>query len=58
MPPMRKVRPCGALLAATSVGVKKNTRFSWNACSTSAVTAPSAATPMTMAAMRLCLGFT
>src|SRR5262245_49475461 len=57
MPPMRKVRPCGALLAATSVGVKKNTRFSWNATSTSAVTTPSAASPPTMAAMRLWRGF-
>src|SRR5688572_23764161 len=58
MPPMRKVRPCGALFAATSVGVKKNTRFSWNALRTSAVTAPSETTPMAMAASRLGLGFT
>src|SRR3954471_5616948 len=58
MPPMRKLRPCGALLATTSLGVKKNTRFSWNALSTSAVTAPRATTPITMAAIRLCLGFT
>src|SRR3990170_212848 len=58
MPPMRKVRPCGASLAATCEGVKKNTRFCSNAVSTSAVAAPSATTPRAMAAARLCLGFT
>src|SRR5688572_33025048 len=58
MPPMRKVRPCGASFAATCDGVKKNTRFFSNAISTSAVAIPSATTPRAMAAMRLCLGFT
>src|SRR5687767_12998023 len=58
MPPMRKVLPSGASCAATCEGVKKNTRFSWNAISTSAVAAPSAASPPTMARSRLCLGFT
>src|SRR5947207_4619609 len=58
MPPMRKVRPCGASLAAICDGVKKNTRFSLNAESTSAVAAPRATTPITIAAIRLCLGFT
>ena len=58
MPPMRKVRPTGASLAATCVGVKKNTRLRLNAVSTSAVATPSAATPSAIQAMRLCLGFT
>src|SRR3970282_29649 len=58
MPPMRKVRPCGASLAATCDGVKKNTRFFSNAASTSAAAMPSAATPSAIAARRLCLGFT
>src|SRR5437899_1223055 len=58
MPPMRKVRPCGASLAATCEGVKKNTRFFWKALSTSAAAMPSAATPTAIAVMRLCLGFT
>src|SRR5688572_8770422 len=58
MPPMRKVLPSGASCAATCDGVKKNTRFSWNAISTSAVAALSTARPPTMATSRLCLGFT
>src|SRR6266850_196377 len=58
MPPMRKVRPCGASFAATCEGVKKNTRFFWKAASTSAAAMPSAATPTAIAVMRLCLGFT
>src|SRR6266851_9580842 len=58
MPPMRKLRPCGASWAATCEGVKKNTRFFWNAASTSAAAMPSAATPTAIAVMRLCLGFT
>src|SRR5687768_1859691 len=58
MPPMRKVFPFGASLAATCEGVKKNTRFFSKAISTSAVAMPSAATPSAIAAMRLCLGFT
>src|ERR1700704_1660318 len=58
MPPMRKVRPCGASFAATSDGVKKNTRFLLNAVRVSAVATPSAATPSAMRAIRLCLGFT
>jgi hypothetical protein len=58
MPPMRKVRPSGASFAATCVGLKKNTRFFWNAVSTSAATMPSAATPTPIAASFLCLGFT
>src|SRR3990170_788517 len=56
-PPMRKVRPCGASLAATCDGVKKNTMFLLNATSTSDATTPSATTPSAMAAMRLCRGF-
>src|SRR4051812_16312188 len=58
MPPILKVRPCGASFAATCDGVKKNTRFSWNALSTSAATVPRAARPARMIAIRLCLGFT
>src|SRR3989442_4797556 len=58
MPPMRKVRPTGASLAATCDGVKKNTRFLLNAVRTSAVATPSATTPSAIHAMRLCLGFT
>src|SRR5262245_7786839 len=58
MPPMRNVLPCGASFAATCEGVKKNTRFCWNAVSTRAVATPSATTPSAIAAMRLCLGFT
>src|SRR5882672_828546 len=58
MPPMRKVRPCGASFAATCEGVKKNTRFFWKAASTSAAATPSATTPSPIAARRLCLGFT
>src|SRR2546425_8713629 len=58
MPPMRKVRPCGASLAATCEGVKKNTRFFWKAASTSTAAIPSAATPTAIAVTRLCLGFT
>src|SRR6185369_12782074 len=57
MPPMRKVLPEGASLAATCEGVKKNTRFFWNAVSTSAVATPRATTPSAIAAMRLCLDF-
>src|SRR6185436_18029222 len=57
-PPMRNRRPFGASFAATCVGVKKNTRFSWNALSTSAVAAPSAASPPRIAISRLVLGFT
>jgi hypothetical protein len=57
MPPMRKVRPEGASLAATCEGVKKNTRFFWNAVSTKALATPSATRPSAIAAMRLCLGF-
>src|SRR3979411_705859 len=58
MPPMRKVRPCGASFAATCEGVKKNTRFLLNAESTSAAAMPSAARPPTMARVRVCLGCT
>src|SRR5258706_6345677 len=58
MPPMRKVRPTGASLAATCDGVKKNTRFLLNAVRTSAVATPSATTPSAIHATRLCLGFT
>src|ERR671914_489566 len=58
MPPILNVRPVGASFAATCEGVKKNTRFSWNAVSTSAVATPSATRPTRIAAMRLCLGFT
>src|SRR5688500_1695814 len=57
MPPMRKVLPLGASLAATCEGVKKNTRLFSNAISTSAVAMPRAAMPSAMAASRLCLGF-
>src|SRR5207249_2181314 len=53
-----ELRPCGASLAATCEGVKKNTRFFWKALSTSAAAMPSAATPTAIAVMRLCLGFT
>src|SRR2546421_11910858 len=57
MPPMRKLRPCGASLAATCEGVKKNTRFFWKALSTSAAAMPSAATPTAIAVMRFGFGF-
>src|SRR6185503_14479181 len=58
MPPMRNRRPFGASFAATCVGVKKNTRFSSNALSTSAVATPSTARPPRIAIRRLVLGFT
>src|SRR2546426_4950655 len=58
MPPIRKVRPTGASLAATCDGVKKNTRFWLNAVKTRAVATPSATTPSAIHAIRLCLGFT
>ena len=45
---MRNARPCGASFAATCVGVKKNTRFDWNAFSTSAAATPSTASPATI----------
>src|SRR5512146_406249 len=54
---MRKERPCGASFEATCVGVKKNTRFDWNAFSTSALATPSAARPPTIHSARLVLGF-
>src|SRR5687768_5752986 len=56
-PPMRNARSRGASLAATCVGVRKNTRFDWNAFNTRAEATPSAACPATIHAARLVLGF-
>src|SRR5687768_5730588 len=56
-PPTRKARSLGASFEATCVGVKKNTRFDWNAFSTNAVATPSPATPATIHIARLVLGF-
>src|SRR5258706_9363228 len=56
-PPMRNARSRGASLEATWLGVKKNTRFDWNALSTSADAMPSAASPLTIQTARLVLGF-
>src|SRR5688572_32515531 len=56
-PPMRNGRSFGASFAATCVGVKKNTRFDWNAFSTSAVATPRPATPAAIHNARLVLGF-
>src|SRR5512140_201866 len=56
-PPMRKVRSFGASFVATCVGVKKNTRFDWNAFSTSVAAMPSPARPATIHKARLVLGF-
>src|SRR5688500_18862593 len=56
-PPTRKARSRGTSLAATWVGVKKNTRFDWKAFSTSAAAMPSVARPATIQAARLVLGF-
>ena len=42
MPPMRKVAPVRRFVGRHLRGVKKNTRFCWNAFSTSAVATPSA----------------
>src|SRR5471032_940564 len=56
-PPRRKARPIGASWEATWLGVKKNTRFDWNAFSTSAAAIPSAASPDTIQIARLVLGF-
>src|SRR5688572_5377317 len=57
MPPMRNRRPCGASLATTWDGVKKNTRFFSKAERTSVAAMPRATTPSAMAARRLCRGF-
>ena len=51
-PPMRNGRPCGASFATTCDGVKKNTRFDWNAFSTSATATPSTTTPAPIQAKR------
>src|SRR3982751_3576053 len=56
-PPMRKERSCGASWAATCVGVKKNTRFDWNAFSTSVAAMPRPASPAAIQRARLVLGF-
>src|SRR5437773_7708945 len=56
-PPMRKARSRGASLDATWLGVKKNTRFDWNAFSTSVAAMPSAASPETIHNALLVLGF-
>src|SRR6185436_20859603 len=56
-PPMRNGRSRGASLAATWVGVRKNTRLDWNAFSTSAAASPRAPTPDTIHTARLVLGF-
>src|SRR6266853_1716694 len=56
MPPTRNERPCGTSFAATWLGVKKNTRFSWNAASTKAAVTPSATRPPAIIAIRFCLG--
>src|SRR5262245_17579440 len=56
-PPMRKARSRGASFAATWLGVKKNTRFDWNALSTSEAATPRAASPPTIHSARLVLGF-
>src|SRR5688572_3005716 len=57
MPPTRNGRSLGASLAATWVGVKKNTRFDWKAFSTSVVATPRPATPAAIHNARLVLGF-
>ena len=54
---MRNGRPCGASFCATCVGVKKNTRFDWNAFSTSATATPSTATPAPIHAKTTMAGF-
>src|SRR5438477_1132345 len=56
-PPMRKARSRGASWEATCEGVKKNTRFDWNALSTSDAATPRAASPPTIHNARLVLGF-
>src|SRR5687768_9712571 len=56
-PPMRNGRSFGASFAATCVGVKKNTKFDWNAFSTSAVATPRPATPAAIHSALLVLGF-
>ena len=58
MPPTRNARSFGASPAAICDGLKKNTRFDWNAFSTSAAATAIAATPAAMIASRLCRGFT
>src|SRR3977135_1463887 len=57
IPPMRNERPWGTSFAATWLGVKKKTRFSWNAASTKAAVTPSATRPPAIIASRFCLGF-
>src|SRR6188768_1353129 len=54
---MRKARSRGASMAATWVGVKKNTRFDWNAFKTSVVATPRPATPAAIHNALLVLGF-
>src|SRR5690242_20292602 len=56
-PPTRNARSRGTSLAATWVGVKKNTRFERKALSTSATAMPSAASPPTIHIALLVLGF-
>src|SRR5262245_35372108 len=58
IPPMRNARSLGASPAAICDGLKKKTRFDWNALSTSAAATATAATPPAMIASRLCRGFT
>src|SRR5688500_14145490 len=57
MPPTRKALSLGTSLAATCVGVKKNTRFDWKAFSTRKAASPRAASPAAIHAARLVLGF-
>src|SRR6185437_15060024 len=53
-PPMRNGRDAGASFAATCDGVKKNTRFDWNAFSTSATATPRTTTPAPIHRKRRC----
>src|SRR5436190_22959708 len=54
---MRKERSFGASFAATCVGVRKNTRFDWNAFNTRVAAMPRAPSPATIQIARLVLGF-
>src|SRR5688572_976378 len=58
IPPMRNVRSFGASWAATCDGVKKKTRFCWNAVRISPAATAIAASPPAISAMRLWRGFT
>src|SRR5512135_3188915 len=55
-PPIRKLRPCGASLLNTCVGVKYKLTLFFNANNTKPTAAPTNATPAMMNHILFCLG--